>query len=309
MARNTSLANIDFSSYRSHDVGYNKTSVRSIGWNATGSRLASSYSDKSVRIWNSERLEYKYSTELGGHGYGTVDQLVWDPTQTDRLLTVYSDRFIRFWDYRSPRPIAELPSKYDNIYATWSPSGKYCAVGSKDDMITFIDTREFQVMETIQQPCETNECCWSFSEDLFYMTTGLGTVQIMEWPSFKKIHELKGHTANCFAIGLSPNGHNLAVGGADAITSIWDTKEWCCVRNITDYSTAVRTLDFSFDSEYIATGSEDGSILINEVNSAKQLRKLSTAGPITKVSWHPSKQILAYTKMQMGNSGLCLLSP
>ena len=65
----------------------------------------------------------------------------------------------------------------------------------------------------------------------------------------------------------------LAVGGADAIISLWDLKEWICIRTFdrqelgnpviqvaNNYSWPIRTLSFSYDGVYLASGSEDSAI-------------------------------------------------
>ncbi|KAL2313796.1 TRE Xcomplex subunit Tex1 [Schizosaccharomyces pombe] len=293
-----------FPELKTRDLQGQQGPIRSLGWNLSGSRLASSSSSGSVLVWNSDRLDFKFTTELGNRGYGLVEQLVWDPTHSDRLMAVYAGKMIRFWDFRSAKPIAEIESNYENIYATWSPSGNYCCVSSRDDMLSFIDARERRIMETFQQPCETNECCWSFCEDLFFMTTGLGTVQIMEWPSLKRVYDIKAHNSNCFCIEFSPDNRHLAIGGADAITSLWDPQELICERSITRMDYPIRTLSFSYDSRYLASGSEDRYVDIADTKTGDQIWKIPTNGPLNKVAWHPTKHILAYAVSEPNSSGL-----
>ena len=49
----------------------------------------------------------------------------------------------------------------------------------------------------------------------------------------------------------------LAVGGSDAIISLWDTKEWISIRTLTKMEGPVRSLSFSFDGSYIVAGSDE----------------------------------------------------
>jgi THO complex subunit 3 len=76
-----------------------KDSVRAVAWNITGTRLASGSTDKTIRVWNPEKPEVRYSIQLKGHT-GTVDQLCWDPTNPDQLVSASHDKSVRFWDYR-----------------------------------------------------------------------------------------------------------------------------------------------------------------------------------------------------------------
>ena len=108
-------------------------------------------------MWNPEKPEIRYSTELKGHT-GTVERIQWDPTHSDRLASASTDGTVRFWDYRSEwgpsyREIGGgyslpktrvLPDAYtgakclnqvitggENISLTYSPDGNYVAVGTK----------------------------------------------------------------------------------------------------------------------------------------------------------------------------------
>jgi WD40 repeat protein len=76
-----------------------KDSVRAVAWNITGTRLASGSTDKTIRVWNPEKPEVRYSILLKGHA-STVDQLCWDPTNPDQLVSASHDKTVRFWDYR-----------------------------------------------------------------------------------------------------------------------------------------------------------------------------------------------------------------
>ncbi|CCJ30390.1 unnamed protein product [Pneumocystis jirovecii] len=88
-----------FSLQRTRTIRGHSDIVKTLGWNCSGSRLASGSADHTLRIWNPDKLELRYSTELKGHG-SSVDYLSWDPTHSDRLASVGKDKTIRIWDYR-----------------------------------------------------------------------------------------------------------------------------------------------------------------------------------------------------------------
>src|SRR5436190_17415359 len=112
-----------------------KDCVRSVAWNITGTRLASGSTDKTIRIWNPEKPEVRYSILLKGHTQ-TVDQLCWDPTNPDQLVSASHDKSVRFWDYRciiafcfmvvtnsvlAQTCVKDVPTKGENINIAWSP--------------------------------------------------------------------------------------------------------------------------------------------------------------------------------------------
>lgn len=119
-----------------------KDCIRTVGWNITGTRLASGSTDKTIRIWNPEKPEVRYSIPLRGHTQ-SIDNLCWDPTNPDHLVSASSDKTVCFWDYRSTPlfPVGaqllaqsclkEVPTKGENINITWSPDGTHVAVASK----------------------------------------------------------------------------------------------------------------------------------------------------------------------------------
>jgi THO complex subunit 3 len=81
---------------------------------------------------------------------------------------------------------------------------------------------------------EVNEISWNISGDLFYLTTGQGTIKIFDYPSFKLMHTLRAHTANCYCIEMDPRGRYLAAGSADATISLWDLESYTCLRSFTE---------------------------------------------------------------------------
>lgn len=115
---------------------------------------------------------------------------------------------------------------------------------------------------------------------LVLLTTGDGSVKIASWPpttntpklsngssssssssspTLQTLHSLHAHTSACLSLALSPTGRYLAVGGSDALISLWDTQEWVCRRTLTGMMGQVKTVGFSWDGSYVAGGSEDGT--------------------------------------------------
>lgn len=68
----------------------------------------------------------------------------------------------------------------ENINIRWSPDGKTIAVGNKEDLVTFIDTRTCQKIVEKQFNYEVNEIGWNNSGNLFFITNGQGAVPIFQ---------------------------------------------------------------------------------------------------------------------------------
>lgn len=74
-----------------------------------------------------------------------MDQLCWHATLPDLLSTASGDKTVRIWDVRAGKLPTIINTKGENINITWSPDGNTIAVGNKEDLVTFIDTRTLKI--------------------------------------------------------------------------------------------------------------------------------------------------------------------
>ncbi|KAK9718815.1 hypothetical protein K7432_005197, partial [Basidiobolus ranarum] len=220
--------------------------------------------------------------------------LCWDPTHPDRLATASIDKTVRIWDARAGKCTYTIQTTGENINICWSPDGKYIAVGNKDDLISFIDTRQYKIEKTSKHDVEVNEIAWDHSGDYFFLTTGQGHVKILEFPSLKPLHTLDAQTANCYCLEFDPMGRYLAAGGADALVTLWDLEEFVCVRSFDSLDWPVRTISFSYDGKYLASASEDLVIDVSEVETGESIHKIPCNAATNTIAWHPSKYYLAF---------------
>nr|XP_034329499.1 THO complex subunit 3 isoform X2 [Crassostrea gigas] len=159
--------------------------VHSVAWSCDGRRLASGSFDKTVSVFqlDNDRDRMVKDCTFRGHS-DSVDQLCWHPKNPDQLVTASGDKTIRIWDARTNRSVATVNTKGENINICWSPDGSTIAVGNKDDLITFIDVRSHRSKAEEQFKFEVNEISWNNDGDLFFLTSGQGSINILrlEWP-------------------------------------------------------------------------------------------------------------------------------
>ena len=212
---------------------------------------------------NAIRAQASKEVELKGHT-NTVDQVCWDKTHPDRLATASTDKTIRLWDARAPSKSPQIiETSGENINITWSPCGNYIAFGNKDDWLAVADARKGKATTKVKFNSEVNEFIFNKTSDLLFVTTGQsdkGTVEIVKFPSLKSHTSILAHTGTCLCIGATSDYRYFAVGGADALVSLWDYNEWACVRTFGRLDWPVRTLSFTHEGSVIASGSEDSFI-------------------------------------------------
>lgn len=122
-----------------------------------------------------------------------------------------------------------MNTKGENINITWSPDGSTIAVGNKEDLVTFIDTRTHKIRAEEQFDFEVNEIAWNNTSDLFFLTNGQGCIHVLSYPDLKLQHMLKAHPGTCICIEFDPTGKYFATGSADALVSLWDANELACL--------------------------------------------------------------------------------
>jgi len=268
--------------------------VHSVAWNCNGRYLASGSFDKTVSIFNLDKDRLIRESNMKGHS-DSVDQLCWHPSHSDLLVTASGDKTIRVWDARANGKCMEVVStKGENINICWSPDGNTIAVGNKEDLITFVDTRNFRSKAEEQFRFEVNEISWNNTNDLFFLTNGHGCINILSYPDLKLIHTLNAHPANCICIKFDPKGRYFATGSADALVSLWDLEELACVRTFSRLDWPVRTLGFSYDGQMLASASEDLFIDIAMVETGERICDVPCLTPTFTIAWHPNRYLLAF---------------
>ncbi|OHE90980.1 WD domain-containing protein [Colletotrichum orchidophilum] len=293
-----------------HDPGSSSRghTLRSIAWNPLGSLVATGSSDKTLRVWNPEKPNVRFSTELKGHS-AAIEKVAFNPVKDAELCSVSNDGVVKFWDVRSKTCINEIRGLGDAFTLVWAPDGQSLIVGNKTDNIFVLSPTQSTPVASHQQPSQTNQIAFDWGGEKIFLTTGEGRTRILTYPDFKPAFQfnhgdepkefgLNGHTSSCLTAELQPTGRHLATGGSDSIISLWDTADWICQRTITSMIGPVRSISFTFDGNFLVGGSDEGSGLdIRHAESGDHVHTFKTAGPCPVVSWAPTKYCLAYSDL------------
>ncbi|MED6112161.1 THO complex subunit 3, variant 2 [Stylosanthes scabra] len=249
---------IPFKNLHSREYSGHKKKVHSVAWNCIGTKLASGSVDQTARIWHIEPHGHGKvkDIELKGHT-DSVDQLCWDPKHADLIATASGDKTVRLWDARSGKCSQQAELSGENINITYKPDGIHVAVGNRDDELTILDVRKFKPIHRRKFNYEVNEIAWNMTGEMFFLTTGNGTVEVLSYPSLRPLDTLMAHTAGCYCIAIDPVGRYFVVGSADSLVSLWDISEMLCVRTFTKLEWPVRTISFNYTGDLIASASED----------------------------------------------------
>lgn len=113
----------------SRGPGINNT-IRTIAWNPTGSLIATGSVNKTIRIWNPERPNIKYSTELRGHTSG-IEKVLFNPVREAEVASCSADGTVRLWDARSKNCTSVITVGGEPFTLAWSGDGSVLLCGRR----------------------------------------------------------------------------------------------------------------------------------------------------------------------------------
>ncbi|KAK9467481.1 WD40-repeat-containing domain protein [Lipomyces arxii] len=299
--------------------------VRAVAWNALGNRIAvvsSLHNATGIRIWNPDRPEVRFSTELEGHT-GPIDCIAWDPTYSDRLVSCSSsplDGTVKLWDAKQNGILQTFPARtvtaISPSFVQYTPDGKWIIIcGSNCKKIAVLDATTLTLSKApatvhfSKGPGEVTKTAVSFSGKIIAVAFTSGYLKLLRFDSetgtidSRPLIQLSAHRAAITCIEFDPRGRYLALGSSDSLVSIWDLHELACIRTVAKSPQPVRSLSLSFDGAYLAV-SYDGFEpieIIHVETGAFVFQIMRTAQYQTStVEWHPIKYWLAYSGDPVG---------
>lgn len=112
-------------------------------------------------------------------------------------------------------------------------------------------------------------------------------VRIIDLPSLRITHTLKGHTNSVFTLQYSQDGEVLLSAGRDAQIIVWDMRTYTPMHSIPAHMYAINHIAFSTSGKYFVTVSMDKSIKVWDAAQFKLLKvidKSRHAGHSTSVN-------------------------
>jgi THO complex subunit 3 len=105
-------------------------SLRSIDWNPLGTLIATGALAGQLRVWNPDRPNVRYSTELKGH-IGLIEKVAFNPIKDTELCSLSSDGVLKVWDVRAKTCVNEVKGLGEAFTMVWHPDGESLIVGNK----------------------------------------------------------------------------------------------------------------------------------------------------------------------------------
>merc|ERR1719336_594661 len=284
----------------------NKKKVSCLGWNYTGTYLASGSEEGICRVYS---ISSNFSRESGtvvkleGHSK-EINALAWSPASDKILGTGAFDKTVRFWDVRAQKQAWKFDKKVGIVNLAWSPDGKFVAIGDSNDLLEILDVRTQKIIRDKSFSAERINAM-TFAPPIsgrnphIIISTRNETFNFLTLRSLKCACKVNAHAGHVFCLDYNMQSRCLATGGADAVVSVWDMEDLAILHSFQRFDSPVRCLSFSHDGNILASADKNSFIDLTWIGHygdhdlGCQLTKL-TASSINDVKWNPRHPVLAY---------------
>jgi len=263
--------------YRGH-----KGSVTAVAWSPQGQHIASAGTlDSSVQVWDAISARKRVLALFATHNQ-RVDALAWSPGGS-RIAAVSGNTAV---EVRSATTggLFFTYTGYAQAVLTlaWSPDGKHIASGGAGGIVQVWNATTGRTYVTYSgHSAEVQAVAWSPDSRQIASGGADGTVQVWEAATGRPLFTYRGHAGGVNAVAwqgepllLPGREARIASGGADATVQVWSfgravNRRHEQVMALEDeilmyrgHSGQVTSVTWSPDGQYIASGSEDGTVQV-----------------------------------------------
>lgn len=272
--------------------GHTKTLNR-IAWSPDGRLLASSSSDKTIRIWDVAHGECIVTLQGHTDHVWSVD---WSPDGS-KLASASDDHTIRIWNTKTWECLTVLEGHQQSVNTVaWSPDRSKLASASDDKTIQIWNTKTWERLTLLNGHKESIWClAWS-PNGLKLASVSLDcAIRIWTTKTWKCLKVLnQAHKQIIPSVVWSPDGSKLASASDDKTIRIWDTKTWSNLTVLEDHTDEVKDVAFSADGIFLVSTSWGNSTQIRLCKNWQLVctLKQKSNSPLRSVAIHPNSRRL-----------------
>jgi WD40 repeat protein len=280
-----------------------------------GSKFVTADGDRRLRIWDA--ATGRYLATLTGHESNNISDVAISPDDTKIVSVSLEDNLGIVWDARGGERLFMLQTNPSLFYRSplksqlrsveFSSSGRLILTAGDDGRAMIFDAKTGKRLRTIYNKGPLK--CATFSHDERTIATG-------EWSDFKAnaiatsgrlwdaksgklLHEFMHIDWDIRSLNFSYDDQIMASIGLDnKVVTLRDAKTGKQLSTLGPHKGAVLSIDFSHDSRFILTASDDGSVTIFEISTGQLVAQIKDR-KFTIARFSPDDQkVLTYSKTE-----------
>jgi hypothetical protein len=280
--------------------------VRSVRWSPDGMMVASGANDTQVFVWGLDGAVHVQSKQVG-----PVRAIAWSPDGQQLVAGALNQ--LMFLNPATGAFLAHSTHTHTAAVTTlaWSSQNPMHMVsGALDKKAVVWNTMSHRPQLTFNLHTEAIESASWASDGQTVATSSLGGV-VRVWNAIdgRQVHGLyQDAQVPMRTLAFAPMGSLLAVGGDDGIVRLWNNGLVCqqqtqgqfgeqCLDvpvRLHAHTKAVRAIAWSPDGRFLATGGDDGKLIIwYPASSQTPLLQLQVNAPVLALTWSPDGKKVA----------------
>lgn len=274
-----------------HTLSAHTGRVTTIAFSSDHSTLASGGSDATVRIWNLETTQLRFT--LKSHN-DAISELAF--SHDGKLLASVDKRGgVKLWSLHTGRLMSEIMKPGNAVQClTFSPDDTILAIGSYNRQATLWDTRDGSLIQTLTAHKSSVDTV-AFSHDGHLLATGSpdNTAVLWDLVQGKALFTFHGCSGLAHCLAFSPDDRLLISGANDGGVRFYSVRTGRLEYALPERTGTTSWLSLSPDNQLLATINHGITLQIWDVANGKLLHNLKPFSPgITSLRFSPDSTLL-----------------